>query len=52
MLLLGVISADAVKERDYFLSFMNDPLIVNGIRILAAAVFVAFIVVYVKYKKK
>lgn len=52
MLLLNIISADAVKERDYFLSFMNNPWMINGIRILAVIMFAAFIIAYLKYRKK
>lgn len=52
MLIFNIISADAVKERDYFLSFMDNPWIINGIRILAVIVFVAFMIAYLKYRKK
>ncbi|MDE5719082.1 MAG: hypothetical protein K2I53_16045 [Lachnospiraceae bacterium] len=52
MTLLSIVAAEAVQERDYFLSVLNDPLVINGIRIVCAAGFLIFLCCYRKYRKK
>lgn len=52
MILLSKIAADAVREREYFLMMLENPFIVNGIRIACAAVLFIFLSVYRKYRKK
>lgn len=52
MLLYTKIAAEAVQERDYFLSALNSPLVVNGIRIGCAAALLIFLCIYRKYRKK
>lgn len=52
MILLTKVAAEAVQERDYFLSALNDPLVINVIRIACVAGFVLFICSYRKYRKK
>ena len=52
MILLTRVAAEAVQERDYFLSALNDPLIINGIRIVCVAGFLLFLYSYRKYRKK
>ncbi len=52
MLLFTKVAADAVQERDYFLSALNNPLVINGIRIACVAGLLIFICCYRKYRKK
>lgn len=52
MILLSKVAAEAVQERDYFLSMMEEPLVINGIRIACVAVLLIFVGSYLKYKKK
>lgn len=52
MTLLSKIAAEAVQERDYFLSALEDPLIINGIRIVCVLLLLFFIGSYLKYRKK
>ena len=52
MVLLTKIAAEAVQERDYFLSALNDPPVINGIRIACVAGLVLFLLGYRKYRKK
>lgn len=52
MILLAKVAAEAVQERDYFLSALNDPLVINIIRIACVAGFILFIYSYRKYRKK
>ena len=51
MLLLNKVAAEAVQERDYFLSMCNDPLVINGIRIVCAAGVLIFLYGYRKHRK-
>ncbi len=51
MLLLNKVAAEAVQERDYFLSVCNDPLVINGIRIVCAAGLLIFLYSYRKHRK-
>ncbi len=52
MILLTKIAAEAVQERDYFLSVLNDPLVINGTRIVCVAGLILFLFSYRKYRKK
>ncbi len=52
MILFTKVAAEAVQERDYFLSVLNDPLVINAIRAACVAGFVLFICIYRKYRKK
>lgn len=52
MVLLAKVAAEAVQERDYFLSALNNPLVINIIRIACVAGFILFICCYRKYRKK
>ena len=51
-MLLSMISADAVQERDYFLSVLENPLIIYGIRIVCVLLLFFFVGSYLKYRKK
>lgn len=46
------IAAEAVQERDYFLSVLEDPLVINGIRIVCVVVLLFFLGSYLKYRKR
>lgn len=52
MVLSSIVAAEAVQERDYFLSALNDPLVINGIRIVCLAGLILFLLCYRKYRKK
>ena len=52
MVLLSKVAAEAVQERDYFLSAFNNPLVINGIRIACVAGLIIFLLCYRKYRKK
>ncbi|MDE6601509.1 MAG: hypothetical protein K2K90_04985 [Lachnospiraceae bacterium] len=52
MILLSKVAAEAVQERDYFLSALHDPPVINGIRIVCAAGLLIFLYSYRKYRKK
>ncbi len=52
MLLFTKIAAQAVEERDYFLSVLNSPLVINGIRLACVAALFIFLCIYRKYRKK
>ena len=52
MMLLSKIAAEAVPERDYFLSLLENPLIINGIRIVCILLLLFFVGSYLKYRKK
>ena len=52
MILLNKIAAEAVQERDYFLSLLENPLIINGIRIVCILLLLFFVGSYLKYRKK
>ena len=52
MILLNMIASEAVEERDYFLSVLENPFIINGIRIVCVLLLVFFVGSYLKYKKK
>lgn len=52
MLLTHKIAGEAVQERDYFLSALGDPLVINGIRIVCVVLLVFFVGSYLKYRKK
>lgn len=52
MLLAAMVAAEAVQERDYFLSALGSPLVINGIRAACAAALLIFICSYRRYRKK
>lgn len=52
MILLSKVASEAVQEREYFLMMLEDPFILNGIRIGCVAVLLIFLGTYQKYKKK
>ena len=52
MILLSKIAAEAVAERNYFLSVLENPFVINGIRIVGIAVLIFFVGSYLKYRKK
>ena len=52
MVLLSKVAAEAVQERDYFLSAFNNTLVINGIRIACVAGLIIFLLCYRKYRKK
>lgn len=52
MILLSKIASEAVQERDYFLSALENPFVVNGIRITCVVLLVFFVGSYLKHKKK
>lgn len=52
MILLSKIAAEAVPERNYFLSVLENPFVINGIRIVGIAVLIFFVGSYLKYRKK
>lgn len=52
MVLLNKIAAEAVQERDYFLSILENPFVINGIRIVGIAVLIFFVGSYLKYRKR
>lgn len=52
MVLLSKVAAEAVQERDYFLSALNDPSVINVIRVVCVAGLVLFLISYRKYRKK
>lgn len=52
MMLLSKIAAEAVQERDYFLSVLEEPLILNGIRIVCILLLLFFVGSYLKNRKK
>ncbi|MDE7430165.1 MAG: hypothetical protein K2N00_13040 [Lachnospiraceae bacterium] len=52
MILLSKIAAEAVPERTYFLSGLENPFVINGIRIVGIVVLIFFVGSYLKYRKK
>lgn len=52
MVLLAKVAAEAVQERDFFLSALNNPFVINGIRIVCVAGLIIFLCSYRKYRKK
>lgn len=52
MLLLHKVAAQAVQERDYFLSALEEPFVINGIRIICVIVLLFFVGSYLKYRKR
>ncbi len=52
MILLSKVAAEAVRERDYFLSVLENPFVINGIRIVGIAVLIFFVGSYLKYRKR
>lgn len=52
MVLLTKVAAEAVQERDFFLSALNSPFIINGIRVVSVAGFIIFLCCYRRYRKK
>lgn len=52
MVLISQVAAEAVQERDYFLSALENPLVINGIRVVCVVVLVFFVGSYLKYRKR
>lgn len=52
MILLNKIIAEAVQERDYFLSALENPFVIYGIRIAGIAILIFFVGSYLKYRKR
>ncbi len=52
MILLSKVAAEAVQEREYFLMALENPFVINGIRIAGVVVLLIFLGNYRKYKKK
>lgn len=52
MLLLSQVAAETVRERDYFLSVLEAPLALNGIRIAGVAVLLFFVGSYLRYRRR
>lgn len=52
MILLSKVAAEAVQERDFFLSVLDNPFVINGIRIAGIAVLIFFVGSYLKYRKR
>lgn len=52
MILISQVAAEAVQERDYFLSALENPLVINGIRVVCVVVLVFFVGSYLKYRKR
>lgn len=52
MVLLSKVAAGEVPGRDYFLSVLENPFIINGIRAACVLVLLFFVGAYLKYRKK
>lgn len=46
------VGANAVRERTYFLEWLNNPVTIGVIRLAAAAVMIALILAWLRYKQK
>lgn len=52
MVLISQVAAEAVQERDYFLSALEEPFVINGIRIVCVVLLVFFAGSYLRYRKR
>lgn len=52
MLLISQVAAETVQERDYFLSALEEPYVINGIRIACVLALVFFVGSYLRNCRK